>query len=88
MPSAEEKANELTVYKENMERITKMVVKEMQDLTVQCDRERENAEIYKTEAEKVGLTLRLNCKLQSECLTGFICNVIVNLRSLMRLMRH
>lgn len=36
-----------------MERVTKMVAEEVQALKTQCDRERENAKIFKKEAEKV-----------------------------------
>lgn len=50
---ADDKINEMKMQKENMERVTKMVAKEVQALKTQCDRERETAKIMKLEADKV-----------------------------------
>lgn len=53
---ADDKINEMKMQKENMERVTKMVAKEVQALKTQCDRERETAKIMKLEADKVNGT--------------------------------
>ncbi|XP_034940108.1 shootin-1 [Chelonus insularis] len=49
----EEIIKQLTIHKENMERVSRMVADEVQALKVQCDRERENAKIMKMEADRM-----------------------------------
>ncbi|XP_014203365.1 shootin-1 isoform X2 [Copidosoma floridanum] len=48
----QEKMRELSVQKENLERVTKMVADEVQVLKTQCDREREGARLLKLEADR------------------------------------
>ncbi|XP_015597235.1 shootin-1 [Cephus cinctus] len=48
----EEKMKELQMQRENMERVTRMVAEEVQNLKAQCDRERENAKMIKLEADR------------------------------------
>ncbi|KAG8035481.1 hypothetical protein G9C98_006927 [Cotesia typhae] len=52
-----EKNNEvikqLTIHKENMERVSRMVAEEVQALKAQCDRERESAKLMKIEADRI-----------------------------------
>ena len=40
-----------------MERITRIVAEEVQNLKTQCDHERENAKIMKIEADRVSLLI-------------------------------
>ncbi|XP_012287816.1 shootin-1 isoform X2 [Orussus abietinus] len=49
----DEKLKEMTMKRENMERVTRMVAEEVQALKTQCDRERENAQMMKMEADRV-----------------------------------
>ncbi|XP_008546705.1 shootin-1 isoform X2 [Microplitis demolitor] len=44
---------QLTIHKENMERVSRMVAEEVQALKAQCDRERESAKLMKIEADRI-----------------------------------
>lgn len=55
MSADSEKLRELTVQKENVQRVSKLVSEEVQTLKEQCDRERENTRIIKMEAARVSL---------------------------------
>ncbi|XP_063988740.1 shootin-1 [Diachasmimorpha longicaudata] len=50
---SEEVIKQLTIHKENMERVSRMVADEVQALKAQCDREREHAKMIKIEADRV-----------------------------------